>query len=279
MSNNYLAGYSEAEDKGFNPKKIYAHHLIQYKNQQQKFACLTAYDYIMAELIDQAGIEVILVGDSLVNVFQGLNNTAHGNIEDMCYHIQIVQRAVKRALIIGDMPFGSYHISVSETMNNAVKLIKAGAEAIKLEGCNEQILDSIKQLVANGIPVIGHLGYTPQSQIQLGAGRIQGKDQDTAEKIILDAKKLEEAGVSALVLELIPHDLANKITQTLKIPTIGIGAGVDCDSQILVSDDMLGRTNANFSFVKKYLNSRELINQALNEYHQEVKHSLFPIKK
>ncbi|GAB6158582.1 3-methyl-2-oxobutanoate hydroxymethyltransferase [Desulfotomaculum varum] len=238
---------------------------------------LTAYDYPMATLVDASGIDGILVGDSLGNVVLGYDSTVPVTMEDMIHHVRAVSRGVKRAMVVADMPFLSYHISREESVRNAGRLMQEGlAQAVKLEGGSE-VVDTIKAITSAGIPVMGHLGLTPQSVYQLGGYKVQGKDGEAARRLLEDAQKLEEAGVFAIVLECIPQQLAKVITQSLSIPTIGIGAGTDCDGQILVTYDLLGMFSDFVpKFVKRYANLKEQIIQACHDYQKEVKNKSFP---
>lgn len=258
------------------PKKIRAKDLISFKQLQQTITCLTAYDYRTAQLIDKAGIDLILIGDSLANTFLGLDNTYQVSLQDMIYHTQAVSRGAHRALVVTDMPFGTYQVSVELTIQNAIELVRAGAEALKLEGGSEYICTLIQKLTENGIPIIGHIGYTPQSTLMLGVGKIQGKSQTEAQSLVQQAQNLEQAGASAIVLELMPADLAESISQSISIPTIGIGSGKQCDGQILVSDDLLGKYEKQFSFVKQYANLSQIMEEAFSEYAKDVQNHTFP---
>lgn len=231
----------------------------------------------MATLVDASGIDGILVGDSLGNVVLGYDSTVPVTMEDMIHHVRAVSRGVKRAMVVADMPFLSYHISREESVRNAGRLMQEGlAQAVKLEGGSE-VVDTIKAITSAGIPVMGHLGLTPQSVYQLGGYKVQGKDGEAARRLLEDAQKLEEAGVFAIVLECIPQQLAKVITQSLSIPTIGIGAGTDCDGQILVTYDLLGMFSDFVpKFVKRYANLKEQIIQACHDYQKEVKNKSFP---
>lgn len=261
----------------FKPKKkIRAFDLINLKKNQQKITALTAYDYLTASLLDQAGIDLILIGDSLANVFLGLNNTFEIGMTEMLYHTRAVSSAVKQALIVTDMPFLSYQISLPEALTNAANLMKAGANAVKLEGSSDLTLGIIRKCHEIGIPVIGHLGYTPQSCETIGRGRIQGKTEQEARQIFDQARSLEEAGAVGLVLEMVPAELAKQITKTLKIPTIGIGAGLECDGQVLVTPDVLGLTENNFKFTKKYGNLAQDIKLAVQNYISDIHEQKFP---
>lgn len=250
--------------------------LRQMKARGEKIACLTAYDYPTARLLDQAGIELILVGDSAANVVAGETTTLPITMEEMLYHTRIVSRAVKNALVIADMPFLSFQVSTAETVYNAGRFLKCGARGVKLEGCS-QIADSIRRLVEIGIPVMGHLGLTPQSVHQLGGYKLQGATETEAAAMVKAGQTLETLGCFAVVLEKIPRALAGQITRALQIPTIGIGAGPDCDGQILVLHDMLGLfEDYHPRFVKKYAALAGVISQAVSQYRLEVKEGTFP---
>jgi len=237
---------------------------------KERIAMLTAYDYQMAKLLDEVGIELILVGDSLGMVFQGMPDTKKVQMREMIYHTKAVARAVKRALIVGDMPINSYRTPKS-ALKNAKKFLKAGAGAIKLEGNQPKV---IRALIKAGIPAMGHLGLLPQTAKKY---QLRGKIKEEAKKILKDAKELESLGVFSLVLECIPENLAKKITQSLKIPTIGIGAGKYCDGQVLVINDLLGMDESfKPKFVKRYLNLSQLIKMAVVKFKEEVKEGIFP---
>lgn len=253
---------------------------LKAQKGQEPIAMLTAYDYCLAGLFDAAGVEVILVGDSLGNVVLGYSSTLPVTMEDIIHHSKAVTRACKRALVVADMPFMSYQASIEQGMLNAGRLLKeGGANAVKLEGGSE-ICPLVEKLVTSGIPVMGHLGLTPQSVNQLGGFKVQGKSVEDAQKIIDEAKALADAGVFALVLECIPDKLAAKISESIDIPTIGIGAGNACDGQVLVCNDFLGM-NSGFTpkFVKKYRLLHEQITQATQEYIQDVKTRSFPAQE
>ena len=250
------------------------------KNNGEKIAMLTAYDYSTAKVLEEANIDGILVGDSLAMVALGYENTYHITIDEMLIFIRAVARGAKNSFIIGDMPFMSYNLSVEQGLENAGKMIKAGANAVKIEGCNEHILTLTKRLVESGIPVLAHLGLTPQMLNTLGGYKIQGKSIEAIETILKSAKKLEEAGAFAVVLELLPAESAEYITNNLKIPTIGIGAGVNCDGQIVVTDDILGKfTDFAPKFVKKFANLHDVVLEGVRKYSKEVKDLEFPSKK
>jgi len=251
--------------------------LREMKDRGEKISMLTAYDYPIARLLDEAGIEVILVGDSLAMVGLGYETTLPVTMEEMLHHVRAVSRGVKRALLVADMPFGSFQASVEEGVRNAGRFLKeAGAQAVKLEGGRE-VADLTRRLTSVGIPVMGHLGLTPQMVHQFGGFKVQGRTAAAAERLREDALLLEEAGVFALVLEGIPWQVAEVITRELRIPTIGIGAGSSCDGQVLVTNDLLGLFD-DFApkFVKRYANLKETIAAAFTRYRQEVKAGEFP---
>ena len=247
------------------------------KDKGEKIAMLTAYDYSTAQILEKINIDGILVGDSLAQVVLGYENTYGVNLEEMLIFIKAVSRGAKNSFVIGDMPFMSYNISLEQGLENAGKMIKAGASAIKLEGCNEYIVNLVSRCVESGIPVLGHLGFTPQLLNTIGGYKIQGKSADTTEKILESALKLQDAGAFAVVLELMPAQSAEYITKNLKIPTIGIGAGAGCSGQIVVIDDILGKfTDFTPKFVKKYANLHDIIYNAADKYLSEVKEGIFP---
>ncbi|HRI39668.1 MAG TPA: 3-methyl-2-oxobutanoate hydroxymethyltransferase [Nitrospira sp.] len=248
----------------------------QYKRERKKLVVVTAYDALFAGIVEQAGIRVILVGDSLGVVVQGKANTLSVTMEDMLYHTKLVTGAAPRALVIGDMPFMSYQVSTEEAVRNAGRLLQAGAAAVKLEG-GAVMADRVKAMTSLGIPVVGHLGMTPQSVHSLGGYKVQGKVEDQAAKLLDDARALEAAGAFALVLEAIPAELAKKVTQALSISTIGIGAGPHCDGQVLVLHDLLGLFDTFVpKFVKTYAHLKTDALQALSRYKEEVEQGKFP---
>jgi 3-methyl-2-oxobutanoate hydroxymethyltransferase len=249
--------------------------LIQWKQQGRAIVALTAWDYAIAQLLDAAGVDLILVGDSLA-VLLGYENTLPVTLDEMIHHAKAVRRAVKRALVVVDLPFLTYQESVAQAMHSAGRVLKeTGAQAVKLEGGYPAMVETVACLVQAGIPVMGHVGLTPQSIHQLGL-RQQGKTQEAGEKILNQAIALEQAGVFALVLEHIPANLALHITQKLRIPTIGIGAGTDCDGQVLVTSDVLGLSEKQPPFAKVYTNLREQITKAVQSYAVEVRDRQFP---
>ncbi|HXK60691.1 MAG TPA: 3-methyl-2-oxobutanoate hydroxymethyltransferase [Acidobacteriota bacterium] len=258
-------------------KKVRTTDLREMKARGQKITVLTAYDANMAHLLDSAGIDVLLVGDSVGNVVLGYDTTIPVTMEDMLHHTKAVVRGVSRALVVADMPFLSYQVSITEAVRNAGRFIQeAGAEAVKIEG-GKGILDVVNRLVEIGIPVMGHLGLTPQSIHQLGGFRRQARDSESARLLLEDARALEEAGAFSIVLESIPDSVAAEVTAALRIPTIGIGAGPFCDGQVLVSSDAFGLYHGPVpSFVKQYANLREIIVTAAEEYAREVREGEFP---
>lgn len=249
--------------------------LRQYK-RGKKLIVVTAYDALFTRIVEQAGIEAILVGDSLGVVVQGKPNTLAVSMEDMLYHTKLVAGAASKAMVIGDMPFMSYQASKDEALRNAGRLIQAGAHAVKMEG-GAVVLDRVDAMTRIGIPVIGHLGMTPQSVHQYGGYKVQGKNKTQADALLADAKALEEAGAAAIVLEAIPAELAQTVTGSLTIPTIGIGAGPHCDGQVLVLYDLLGMFDDFVpKFVKPYAHLKADALQALRRYKEEVEQGKFP---
>ncbi len=262
-------------DKKFTVKDFY-----KLKQENKKITMLTAYDFTTAKLIDESGIDTILVGDSLGMTMLGYESTIKVTMDDMLHHTKAVTRACKRAFVIADMPYMSYHIDAKEAVYNASRLIKeAGANAIKLEG-GQEFVDTIKAIIKAQIPVVGHLGLTPQSINVLGGYKVQGKKDDDKKRLIEDALALQEAGVVAIVLECIPSDLAKDISNKLEIPTIGIGAGKDCDGQVLVIQDMLGLYSEFVpKFVKQYKKLGDEYKNGIKDYIEEVRKGEFPKKE
>lgn len=250
------------------------------KTKGEKLTMLTAYDYSMAKLIDQAGVDSILVGDSLGMVVLGYQDTLSVTMEDMVHHTAAVSRGVQNALVIADMPFMSYQTSVYDTVVNAGRLIKEGrANAVKLEG-GAEFAEHIHAVVRASIPVVGHIGLTPQSVNVFGGFRVQGRDEETARRLIQDAKEIEQSGAFAVVLECVPAQLAEIITKSLSIPTIGIGAGAGCDGQVLVYQDMLGIYNeVSPKFVKRYADAGKVMEEGIKRYLAEVKDGSFPSRQ
>lgn len=250
--------------------------LIQWKQQGRPIVTLTAWDYSIAQLLDAAGVDIVLVGDSLGMVTLGHPTTLPVTLDEMLHHTKAVRRGVKQALVVCDLPFLSYQESPQQAMHSAGRVLKeTGAQAVKLEGGHPAMVDTVARLTAVGIPVMGHVGLTPQSVHQLGY-RQQGKTIDAAERILHEAIALSDAGVFAIVLEHIPNDLARQITQKLPIPTIGIGAGPHCDGQVLVTTDLLGLSERLPPFAKSYVNLRQVITEAVQEFSDEVRERKFP---
>jgi 3-methyl-2-oxobutanoate hydroxymethyltransferase len=245
--------------------------LLQFKAQGRSIVALTAWDYAIAQILDAAGVDLILVGDSLAMVALGYENTLPLTLDEIVHHAQAVKRGVKNALIVVDLPFLSYQTSIEMAIAASGRILKeTGAQAVKLEGGYPAMVETVSRLVEIGIPVMGHVGLTPQSVHQLGY-RQQGQTELDRERILTTAVELERAGAFAIVLEHIPRDLAKQITQTLSIPTIGIGAGVDCDGQVLVTADLLGLTERQPPFAKAYVDLRSIITNAVQEYSNEVR--------
>lgn len=261
-------------------KKITTETLRKMKLNREKITMLTAYDYTTAKMVDEGGVDVILVGDSAANVMAGFETTLPITLDQMIYHTQSVTRAVRRALVVADLPFGTYQSNADKALDSAVRMMKeGGASAIKMEGGIE-IADSVKKIISAGIPVVGHLGLTPQSVHQFGGYGLRAKGEEEAEKLWEDAKLLEKLGCFALVLEKIPSELARKVSEKLSIPTIGIGAGVGCDGQVLVYQDMVGMNNGVLpKFVRKYIDLHSKITDAISEYVKDVKEMNFPNEK
>ncbi len=245
--------------------------------RRRKLTCLTAYDYTTARLVDEAGVDMILVGDSLAMVMLGYENTLPVTIEEMLHHTRAVRRGVKRALLIADMPYGSFHGEITDSVRNAVRFVKeAGAEAVKVEG-GERRLDLIHRMVEAEIPVMAHIGLTPQSLHAFGGFKVQGKTSKAIEQLLRDAHAVEAAGAFSVVLEGIPREVAARITQELRIPTIGIGAGPDCDGQVLVIHDLLGMSfNVQPKFARRYVNLSETISHAVHAFCDDVESESFP---
>jgi 3-methyl-2-oxobutanoate hydroxymethyltransferase len=266
-------GYASITESPF--PKVTMPALTQMKRQGKPISALTAYDYPSSRLVDEAGIDLLLVGDSLAMVVLGQDNTLAVTVDEMLHHTRAVRRAVRRALVVADMPFGSYHGSIAEGVVNAVRFIKeAGAEAVKIEGPRFEL---VRALADAEIPVVGHLGLTPQSLHRMGGYRVQARTAETVLRLQADAAALADAGAGALVLEGVPREVAAEITSALPIPTIGIGAGPDCDGQILVFHDLLGLTfNPAAKFVRRYADAGSLIRSAIEHYREDVEHRAFP---
>jgi len=262
-------------------QKVTTERLRKMKQNSQKICCITAYDGSFAKIFEDAGIDLILVGDSVANVFQGKDTTLSVTLEEMIYHSKIVKESVSRPLVVVDMPFMTYQISPDDAQKNAgIVLKQTCCDAVKLEGCTDRILKAVEYMSEIGIPVMGHIGLTPQSINKFGTYRVRGTELDEAEKIFQEAIKLEKAGVFAVVLEKIPSSLAERITNSISIPTIGIGAGKYCDGQILVCNDLLG-INVDFNprFVRRYCELNTIIKEAVKNYSDDVRTKNFPNEK
>lgn len=259
------------------PEKVYVPNLRTAKENGEKLVCLTAYDYPTARIVDEAGVDIILVGDSMGNVIHGYGNTIPVTLDEILSATKAVKRGSSSALIVADMPYGSYHTGDNKAVRNAMKLLKGGgAEAVKLEGGRNRV-DLVKRLVDEEIPVMAHIGLTPQSVHKLGGYRVQGKTAVDANKLIEDAKILEEAGAFAIVLELIPREIAEIITNELTISTVGIGAGSSCDIQVLVLHDLIGFTfGRQPRFVRQYANVSEVVSSAIKNWMDDVKRGNYP---
>ncbi len=267
-----MAGYLVSDNR-----KVTTHRLMEMKQNGEKISMLTSYDYTMAGIVDRAGIDVILVGDSASNVMAGNSTTLPITVEQMIYHATSVVKATNRALVVCDMPFGSYQVNAAEGVTNAIKIMKeSGCDALKLEG-GVEILDTVKRILDAGIPVMGHLGLTPQSINKFGTYAVRAKEQAEAEKLLSDAKALEEVGCFSIVMEKVPAKLAAEVTKAVKCPTIGIGAGNGTDGQVLVVADMLGMSNG-FSprFLRRYADLNAVITDAVGHYVEDVKTGDFP---
>ena len=258
-------------------KKITTHQLQAMKDRGEKISMLTAYDYSMAQLIDEAGVDIILVGDSASNVMAGHNTTLPITLDQMIYHASSVIRAVTRSFVVVDIPFGSYQGNSSEALRSVIRVMKeSGAHSVKMEG-GAEIKESVLRVLSAGVPVMGHLGLTPQSIYKFGTYAVRAKEEDEAEKLIADAKLLEECGCFAIVLEKIPADLAKRVSEEISIPTIGIGAGPDTDGQVLVMHDMLGITKEfKPRFLRQYADVGSIITEAVGNYIKDVKSKDFP---
>jgi len=262
------------------PEKVYLPFIRSAKEKGEKLVCLTAYDYPTARIVDEAGVDIILVGDSMGNVIHGYGNTIPVSLDEITSACIAVKRGTERAMVVADMPFGSYHVNPDTSVQNALKLMKyGGAEAVKLEGGRHRV-ELVKRLVDEEIPVVAHIGLTPQSVYKMGGYRVQGRTAEHAKRLIEDAKLLEEAGAFAIVLELVPREVAAMITKELKISTIGIGAGLECDIQVLVLHDLLGMTfGRQPRFVRQYANLREVMTDAIKRWTDDVKTDAYPNEK
>ena len=260
-------------------KSVTVPDFARMKSEGHRIVMVTAYDATFATLVDDAGVDCILVGDSVATVVQGHSNTIPVTLEEMAYHVKLVARANPRALIVGDMPFGSYQVGVGQAIASAATLIKAGAGAVKLEG-GVNVAESIAAITRMDIPVMGHIGLTPQSYHRMGGHRVQGRAQGYEpggrDRLLDDAHAVDQAGAFALVIEGVPSDLAGEITRKVSIPTIGIGAGLECDGQVLVLHDLLGITKRDFTFAKKYANLHATITEAIETYAAEVRSGEWP---
>jgi len=245
---------------------------------KEPIVMITAYDYPSAKIAAGSGIDILLVGDSLGNVVLGYDSTVPVTMEDMLIHIKAVRRGAPEAFIVGDMPFLSYEISPEKAIENAGLMLKAGANAVKLEG-GEEFANTIRKITSSGIPVMGHLGFTPQSVNLLGGHRVQGKTPESRAKLLKDAKALEDAGCFSIVLELVTEEVAKEVTESVTIPTIGIGAGRYCDGQVLVFHDVVGLSQGEFKFVKRYADTYNIMLNAVSQYKEDVKSKIFPDEK
>ena len=259
------------------PEKVTVTTVKASKERGEKLVCITAYDFPTAKVVDEAGIDIILVGDSIGNVVMGYGNTVPVTVDEIVMHTRAARRGTQRALLVGDMPYGSYHTGEDDAVRVALRIIKEGAaEAVKLEGGKKRV-NLVRRLVNEEIPVMGHIGLTPQAVNALGGYRVQGKTKDAALQIIDDAIALEEAGAFAIVLEVIPREIAKIITETIKIPTIGIGAGHDCDIQVIVFHDLLGFSFGKLPrFVRQYANLTETITDAITKFAEDVRSGNYP---
>jgi len=257
--------------------KVYLPAIRAAKEKGEKLVCLTAYDYPTARIVDEAGVDIILVGDSMGNVIHGYGNTIPVSLDEITSACIAVKRGTERAMVVADMPYGTYHVSENESVKNALRLMKyGGAEAVKLEGGSIRA-GLVRRLVNEEIPVVAHIGLTPQSVYKMGGYRVQGRTAEHAKRLIEDAKALEDAGAFAIVLELVPREVAAKITSELEISTIGIGAGLDCDIQVLVLHDLVGMTfGRQPRFVRQYANLRDVMTDAIQAWSKDVKSGAYP---
>jgi 3-methyl-2-oxobutanoate hydroxymethyltransferase len=263
-----------------NPERVTVPIVRASKKRGERLVCLTAYDYPMGRIVDEAGVDLVLVGDSVANTTLGYGNTVPVNLDEMVVHTKAVRRAVKRALLIADLPFGSYHTGADDTVRNALRLVKeGGAEAVKLEGGQNRAA-LVKRLVDEDIPVCGHIGLMPQAFNKLGGFRVQGRTKEAAQRVIDDALALEAAGAFAIVLELIPRELAAYITEKISIPTIGIGAGAGCNIQVLVIHDLIGLSFGQLPrFVRQYADVRKIMTEAITSFAADVRSGSYPDEK
>ncbi|MEN9804724.1 MAG: 3-methyl-2-oxobutanoate hydroxymethyltransferase [Actinomycetota bacterium] len=260
-------------------RKVSVPDLATFRNEGRRIAMITAYDATFARLVDRAGVDMILVGDSVATVMQGERTTIPVTLDEMAYHVRCVARANTKALVVGDLPFGSYHSSISQAVESSVTLVKAGAEAVKLEG-GVAMADTIAAITRCDIPVVGHIGLTPQSYHRMGGHRVQGRsagyEAGGRERIIEDAAAVEAAGACAVVIEGVPHELASEITAKISIPTIGIGAGPGCSGQVLVLHDVLGLSDCRYRFAKQYTELGAVVIDAARSYVEEVRDGSWP---
>lgn len=258
-------------------KKVSVNTIQKIKNNGEKFSVLTAYDYSTAKYLDEAGIDIILIGDSLAMVALGYDTTHKVGVDEMSIFTKAVARGVSRAMVVTDMPFMSYNIDIESALINVCNMVKYGANAVKIEGYSDYILNVIKRCVESGVPVMGHLGFTPQFLNTIGGYNIQGKSFDATLRILEQAKKLEQAGVFSIVLEMVPEESARYITENLTVPTISCGAGRYCTGQVMVSDDMFGKfSEFKPKFARKYGDMKSLILNCAKQYDYDVKHGLYP---
>lgn len=258
-------------------KKVSVNTIQKIKNNGEKFSVLTAYDYSTAKYLDEAGIDIILIGDSLAMVALGYDTTHKVGVDEMSIFTKAVARGVSRAMVVTDMPFMSYNIDIESALTNVCNMVKYGANAVKIEGYSDYILNVIKRCVESGVPVMGHLGFTPQFLNTIGGYNIQGKSFDATLRILEQAKKLEQAGVFSIVLEMVPEESARYITENLTVPTISCGAGRYCTGQVMVSDDMFGKfSEFKPKFARKYGDMKSLILNCAKQYDYDVKHGLYP---
>ena len=262
------------------PEKVYLPFIRSAKERGEKLVCLTAYDYPTARIVDEAGVDIILVGDSMGNVIHGYGNSIPVSLDEITSACIAVKRGTERAMVVADMPFGSYHVNADTSVQNALRLMKyGGAEAVKLEGGRNRA-ELVRRLVNEEIPVVAHIGLTPQSVYKMGGYRVQGRTAEQAKRLIEDAKALEEAGAFAIVLELVPREVAEIITKELTISTIGIGAGLHCDIQVLVLHDLIGMSFGRLPrFVRQYVNLRDIITDAIKKWTVDVKSDAYPNDK
>lgn len=260
--------------------KVTVRTIQKYKNNNEKFSALTAYDYSTAKYIDEAGIDIILIGDSLAMVALGYENTTSIGVEEMTIFTRAVAKGAKRAMVVTDMPFMSYTIDIPNALNNIGNMVKNGANAVKLEGCNEYILELVKRSTQMGVPVMAHIGFTPQSQNVIGGHIIQGKNIEATLNLLEQAKQLEQAGAFSIVLEMVPEESARYISENLTIPTISCGAGKYCDAQVLVCDDLFGKfSDFKPKFARKYGDMKSLIIDCTTKYIQDIKSGNYPNKE